>query len=83
MLKRVKEWLFEYTYTSYLVKLKKREHKSRVNTNVSDLLSIIKLLEYLGAQKCKLEVYQRPKKEVFELSMSDLGVCVVMEQKRQ
>ncbi|AJG73730.1 hypothetical protein FOC89_00530 (plasmid) [Bacillus thuringiensis] len=74
MFKRVKEWLFEYTYTKYLVELKEKEHNSYVSIDLGDQLSIIKLLKYLGAQKCQLEVYQRPIKELFDLSMSDLQI---------
>lgn len=75
MFKKVKEWLSEYTYTKYLVELKEKEYNSYVPIIISsDQLSIIKLLKYLGAQKCRLEVYQRPIKESFDLSISDLQI---------
>lgn len=74
MLKQIKEWLFEYTYTKYLVALQNREYYSHVTIDFRDQLHIIELLKYLGAQKCKLEVYQNPKKEVFDLVMSNLQI---------
>ncbi|PRT27744.1 hypothetical protein [Bacillus wiedmannii] len=74
MFKQIKEWLFEYTYTKFLVELQNREYYSHVTIDLRDQLHIIELLKYLGAQKCKLEVYQRPKKEVYDLNMSNLQI---------
>ncbi|EJR05457.1 hypothetical protein II7_05384 [Bacillus cereus MSX-A12] len=87
MFKKVKEWLFEYTFTKYLVQLNKQKYNSHVPLDSLQQLKIIKLLKYLGVQDCELEIYQKPQKESYNLKMSDLqitntSITVNLEKKR-
>lgn len=73
MLRTIKEWLSQYTYTKYLVKLNKYK-KDKIELPTSDQLAIIKILKELGATKCRLELYQKPKSESWNLNMSELEI---------
>lgn len=72
MFNSIKEWLFSYSYTKYLVKLNK--YKKNIELPLSDQLAIIHLLKGLGAENCKLELYQKPKKESWNINMSQLDI---------
>ncbi|MBG9692523.1 hypothetical protein ACP3VS_22900 [Lysinibacillus sp. VIII_CA] len=73
MIKTIKEWLFQFSYTKYLVKLSNFKN-SEIVLPLSDQLAIINLLKALGAKKCRLELYQNPKKESWDINMAELDI---------
>lgn len=73
MYKSIKEWLFSYTYTKYLVKLNKYKENT-IALPISDQLAIINLIKELGAKKCCLELYQKPKTESWVINMAELDI---------
>lgn len=84
MFKFIKEWLFQYTYTKYLIKLNK-DNKAKVFLHKTDQLAILKLLRHLGAKESTLiinhlgaidtpKITRHSTKEIFHLNLFEMDI---------